>query len=156
MAKQEIAPFAGTALLPGFQSTFGALQREIDRLFDDFGRGWERLTPVGVAPKIDVTDTDGEIEITAELPGMEEKDVNINVSDGVLTISGEKRSESERKEKNYAVSERSYGAFSRALTLPGGVDPAAIKATMAKGVLKVTVPKPASAKATKIEVKSAS
>jgi len=156
MAKQEIAPLTGTALLPGFQSTFGALQREIDRLFDDFGRGWERLTPVALAPKMDVTDADGEIEITAELPGMEEKDVNIHVSDGVLTISGEKRSESERKEKNVAVSERSYGAFSRSLTLPGGVDPAAIKATMAKGVLKVTVPKPVSAQATKIEVKPAS
>jgi HSP20 family protein len=155
MAKQEIAPTIGTALRPSFQTTFSTLQREVDRLFDDLGRGWERLAPIAAAPRMDVTDADGEIEITAELPGMEEKDVNIDVSDHLLTISGEKRGESERKEKNYAVSERTYGAFSRTLTLPSGVDASAIKATMAKGVLKITVPKPAAAKATKIEVKPA-
>jgi len=77
------------------------------------------------------------------------------VADNQLTVSGEKRVESERKDKNCTISERSYGAFSRTLALPPGVDPAAIKATVAKGVLKVNVPKPASAKAAKIEVKSA-
>lgn len=154
MGKQDIAPLTGSALRPAFQSTFTTLQREIDRLFDDFGRGWDRLAPVAT-PRMDVKDADGVIEITAELPGLEEKDVNIDLADGVLTISGEKRTESERKEKDYAVSERSYGSFSRSLALPTGVDPAAVTATMAKGVLKVTVPKPAAAKTAKIEVKPA-
>jgi HSP20 family protein len=155
MGKQDIAPAAGTALRPAFQSrTFTSLQREIDRLFDDFGRGWERFAPVA-SPRMDVTDADGVIEITAELPGLEEKDVNIDLSDNVLTISGEKRTESERKDKDFAVSERSYGAFSRSLALPTGVDPATVKATMAKGVLKITVPRPNSSKPAKIEVKPA-
>jgi HSP20 family protein len=155
MARQEIAPLTGSALRPFFQARpFSSLQREIDRLFDDFGRSWESFAaPSPTLPKINVADSDGEIEITAELPGMEEKDVDISVSDGVLTLSGEKKSETERKEKDYTVSERSFGSFSRSLTLPSGIDPSAIKATMAKGVLKVSVPKPATAKPAKIEIK---
>ena len=77
------------------------------------------------------------------------------MADNLLTVSGEKRTESERKDKTYSLTERSYGAFSRTVPLPAGIDPAAIKASVAKGVLKVTVPKPAGAKAAKIEVKSA-
>ena len=153
MAKQDIAPFSGTALRPVFPG-FTSLQREVDRLFDDFGRGWERFATVAT-PKIDVTDDANEIEITAELPGLEEKDVDISFADNILTLSGEKRSDSQRKEKDYTISERSYGAFSRSLALPSGVDPAKIKATMAKGVLKVTVPKPAAAQTAKIQVKPA-
>ncbi len=156
MAKQELAQPRGIEVFSPFQPrTFTALQREIDRLFDDFGRGWDRFTSAPAFPKIDVGESDGEIEITAELPGLEEKDINISVADNLLTVSGEKRAESEHKEKNYTVSERIYGSFSRTVALPPGVDPAAIKATVAKGVLKVSVPKPASAKGAKIEVKAA-
>ena len=156
MGKQELTTPSGVELRSPFQfPAFSTLQREIDRLFDDFGRGWDRFTPVTAFPKVDVGESDGEIEITAELPGLEEKDINIRVSDGMLTVSGEKRTEQERKDKTYMVSERSYGAFSRSIVLPAGIDPAAIKATVSKGVLKVTVPKPASAKAAKIEVKTA-
>ena len=102
-----------------------------------------------------MTETDKEIEITAELPGLEEKDVQINVADNVLTIRGEKKAEKEEKDKNYRLIERSYGSFERSLELPNGVNADAIRANIAKGVLKVTVPKPAPAQTKKIEVKSA-
>ena len=137
---------------------FVSLQREIDRLFDDFTRGFPTLADTGPAklmPSIDVTETDKEIEITAELPGLEEKDVQINLSDNLLTIHGEKKAEKEQKDKNYRVVERSYGSFERTLELPEGVNADAIKANISKGVLKVTVPKPAPAQSKKIEVKSA-
>jgi hypothetical protein len=79
----------------------------------------------------------------------------VNVADNVLTIRGEKKAEKEEKGKNYQLVERSYGAFARTVELPDGVDPDAIKASIAKGVLKVTVPKPAPAKAKKVEIKTA-
>ena len=106
-------------------------------------------------PTMDVTETEKEIEITAELPGLEEKDVQINVADGVLTIRGEKKAEKEEKDKDYRLLERTYGSFSRTLELPAGVDPDTIKASIAKGVLTVTVPKPAPAEVKKVEVKAA-
>ena len=104
---------------------------------------------------MDVTETDKEIEITAELPGLEEKDVQVNLADNVLTIRGEKKAEKEEKDKNYRLVERSYGSFVRSLQLPDGVNANAIKASIDKGVLKVTVPKPAPAQAKKIDVKAA-
>jgi HSP20 family protein len=141
---------------------FTTLQREIDRLFDDFTRGFPRwnsgaLVPGtgALVPSTDVTETDKEIEITAELPGLEEKDVEINVADNILTIKGEKKAEKEQKDKNYRLVERSYGSFSRTLELPPGIDPDSIKASISNGVLKVTVPKPAPAQSKKIEVKTA-
>ena len=139
---------------------FLSLQREIDRLFDDFTRGFSTLSmmpaPGGkLMPVTDVTETDKEIEISAELPGLEDKDVQINLSDNVLTIKGEKKAEKERKEKDFRMVERSYGAFERTIELPEGVNPDSIKATIAKGVLTVTVPKPAPAQAKTIEVKPA-
>ena len=134
---------------------FVTLQREIDRLFDDFTRGFPRWKSGDLVPVTDVTETDKEIEITAELPGLEEKDVEINVSDNVLTIKGEKKAEKEEKDKNYRVVERTYGSFSRSLELPSGVNQDAIKASIQNGVLKVTVPKPAPAQTKKIEVKAA-
>jgi len=136
---------------------FMSLQREIDRLFDDFTSGFPAFTAgkAQLLPSIDVTETDKEIEITAELPGLEEKDVQINVADNLLTIRGEKKAEKEEKDKNYRLIERSYGSFERTLELPDGVNADAIKANIAKGVLKVTVPKPAPAQSKKIEVKAA-
>jgi HSP20 family protein len=142
-----------------YEHPFLSLQREIDRLFDDFGRGFPsfgtREFSRDLMPAIDVTETDGEIEVTAELPGLEEKDVQINVADNVLTIRGEKKAEKEDKQKDYHVVERSYGSFYRALELPAGVDADKIKANISKGVLKVTVPKPAAKQAKKIDVKAA-
>jgi len=137
---------------------FATLQREIDRLFDDFTRGWPALggfAKTDLLPSMDVTETDKAIEITAELPGLEEKDVEINVADNVLTIRGEKKAEKEEKDKDYRLLERTYGSFARTLELPAGVDPDMIKASIAKGVLTVTVPKPAPAEVKKVEVKAA-
>ena len=139
---------------------FVSLQNEIDRLFDDFTRGFPSLSMgnggmTAMVPTMDVAETDKEIEITAELPGLEEKDVQINVADNVLTIRGEKKAEKEQKDKNYRLIERSYGSFERSLELPEGFNADAIKASIDKGVLKVTVQKPAPAQVKKIEVKSA-
>lgn len=139
---------------------FVSLQNEIDRLFDDFTRGFPSLSMgnggmTAMVPTMDVAETDKEIEITAELPGLEEKDVQINVADNILTIRGEKKAEKEQKDKNYRLIERSYGSFERSLELPEGFNADAIKASIDKGVLKVVVPKPAPAQTKKIEVKSA-
>lgn len=135
---------------------FSSLQREIDRLFEEFtppfatGRG-----PVEVKTRMDLADTKDGLELTVELPGLEEKDVDISVDNGVLTVSGEKKFESEQKDKNYHFVERSYGSFSRSIALPDGVMADQIKATMNKGVLTVTIPTPAKPEPKKIEVKSA-
>ncbi len=136
---------------------FISLQREIDRLFEDFTGGWPAFGAgkSELLPSMDVTETDKEIEITAELPGLEEKDVQINVADNLLTIRGEKKAEKEEKDKDYRLVERSYGAFERTLELPDGVNLDGIKASIAKGVLKVSVPKPAPAQVKKIDVKAA-
>jgi HSP20 family protein len=139
---------------------FLSLQREIERLFDDFTRGVPALTAAGtnggkLMPVTDLSETDKEIEITAELPGLEDKDVTISLADNLLTIRGEKKAEKEQKDTNYRMVERSYGAFERTIELPEGVNPDTIKATIAKGVLTVTVPKPAPAQAKTIAVKPA-
>ena len=139
-------------------NAFMSLQHEIDRLFDDFTRGFPALSTGGTAellPKLDVTETDKQIEITAEMPGLEERDVQVNLADNVLTIRGEKKAEKEEKDKTYRLVERSYGSFVRSLELPEGVNADAIKASIDKGVLKVTVPKPAPAQVKKIDVKAA-
>ena len=136
---------------------FLSLHQEIDRLFDDFSRGWPSFATTGqqLVPSMDVSETDKEIEIAAELPGLEEKDVQVNVADNLLTIRGEKKAEKEEKDKDYRLVERSYGSFVRTLELPAGVDAGTIKASIEKGVLKVTVPKPAPAQVKKIDVKTA-
>jgi HSP20 family protein len=143
---------------------FGSLQREVDRLFEEFSRGLPMLATsalMNIVPRVDVTETDTEIEITAELPGLERKDVEISLEDDVLTIRGEKKIETEQdnkkdgENKNYHLNERSYGVFYRVLQLPPGIDPSTVKATMSNGVLKITIPKPARAQAKKIEVKEA-
>ena len=138
-------------------SPFGALQREIDRLFADFTRGWPTLGAADLTPRMDVTERDGEIELTAELPGLEEKDVEITLVDNVLTIRGEKSVGKEEKDENRRIVERSYGAFSRSLELPAGINPDDITATMRNGVLTVKLPKPvqSQAEATKIAIKAA-
>ena len=145
-----------TALRPA-ASLFGSLQQEIDRLFEEFRefRGFGNLGDLAHAPNMDLSETDDAVELTVELPGLEMKDVDISVSDDVLTVKGEKRAETEEKTKTYKLVERTYGAFSRSIQLPPGVDPAKIKATLANGVLKVTAPKPAKPEAKKIPVQAA-
>ena len=135
------------------QDIFSSFQREVDRLFDDFGRGVGVLGRSRVAPRVDMCETETEIEITAELPGLTERDVDVSLVDNLLTIAGEKKFDTERKTKDYAFAERHYGGFSRTVPLPLGVDQSSIKATLANGVLKVMVAKPATVAPTKIEVK---
>jgi HSP20 family protein len=153
-----------TALARPDANPFGSLQREVDRLFEEFSRGLPMLATsalMNIVPRVDVTETDKEIEITAELPGLERKDVEISLEDDVLTIRGEKKIETEQdnkkdgENKNYHLNERSYGVFYRVLQLPPGIDPSTVKAMMSNGVLKITIPKPARAQAKKIEVKEA-
>ena len=134
---------------------FSALQQEIDRLFEGFSRGISGFPAREVMPSMDLSETDKEIEITAELPGLEEKDIQLNLTDNVLTIRGEKKNEREETKKDYYLVERTYGSFTRAVQLPEGVNADGIKAVMSKGVLKVTVPKPAPAQTKKIDIKAA-
>jgi len=158
MNLRSLMPIGRERSVARSDNPFMSLQREIDRLFDDFTRGFPAIPTGGVTellPSMDVTETDKQIEITAELPGLEEKDVQVNVADNVLTIRGEKKAQKEEKDKTYRLIERSYGSFVRSLELPEGVNADAIKASIEKGVLKVTVPKPAPAQVKKIDVKAA-
>jgi len=136
---------------------FGSLHREIDRLFDDFTRGALTGSQQGqdrLGPSMDVTETDKEITVSVEMPGLERKDIDIAIDDDVLTIRGEKTVEEENKDekKNLHVTERAYGVFYRAIQLPSGVDPSKLQATMQNGVLKITIPKPVRSQTQKIEV----
>ena len=133
---------------------FSLLQQEIDRLFEGVTRNIPGFATTTM-PSMDISETDKVIEITAELPGLEKKDVELNVADNLLTIHGEKKSEREEKNKDYHLVERSYGSFSRSFELPSGVKVEDISAELANGVLKVTVPKPASKQTKQIEIKSA-
>ncbi len=136
-------------------NVFGSLQREIDRLFEDFSPTFATgRAPTDVKTRMDLAETKDGLELTVELPGLEEKDVNVAVGDGILTVSGEKTFESESKDKNYHFVERGYGSFSRSVELPAGVKADDIKATMSKGVLKVEIPTPVKPAPKKIEVKA--
>jgi HSP20 family protein len=156
MTLKSLIPVGGErgVTRPG-SNPFFALQQEIDRLFEGFTRGFADFPSREVMPSMDLSETDKEIEITAELPGLEEKDIQLNVADNVLTIRGEKKNEREETKKDYHLVERSYGSFTRTVQLPDGVNPDSIKAVMSKGVLKVTVPKPAPAQTKKIDIKAA-
>lgn len=124
------------------RSPFFQLRREMDRLFDDFFRapmrsgGWAAATGW---PSLEVNETDNEVRITAELPGMSEKVVDLSVQDGILTIRGERKSESEDRDRGW--SERYYGRFERRIALPDGADEAHCDATFRDGVLTVRMPK---------------
>lgn len=104
---------------------------------------------------MDVSETDKVIEVTAELPGLEAKDIQLGIVDNVLTVRGEKKSEREEKQKDYHLVERSFGSFSRSVQLPEGVKAEDISAEIAKGVLKVTVKRPAPKQSKQIEIKTA-
>ncbi len=146
----------------GNGNPFLALHDEMEDLFDDFFSdfGWGELpglregrrTATPLAPRVDVDESDDEIAVSAELPGLEEKDVEVSLDEDVLTISGEKRDEWEDKRKNAYISERSYGRFERSIPLPAGVDRENVKARFKKGVLHVTIPKTQEARADRKQI----
>ena len=121
------------------------LQRQIDRVFDEFTGRWPATSAPngGYWPALEMMETGDAIDVTAELPGVEAKDVDISASGDMLTIRGEKKAEKQVKEKDYFCAERSYGSFARSLQLPFELDSAKVEATFEKGILKLHIPKPA-------------
>jgi HSP20 family protein len=134
----------------------GTIQSEMNRLFNTFfdtpttaatGNAFRRWIP-----PMDLVETDGEFVLRADLPGLSHDDVNIELEDNVLTVSGERKSEHEERHEGYYRIERSSGSFRRSLTLPEGVNPEAVKATFDRGVLEVRVPKPEERKPRKVAI----
>lgn len=126
-------------------SPFSLFRSEMNRLFDNFFRGVD-IEPFekrfgAFQPDIDVTETDKEIKVSAELPGMDDKDIDVSLTKDSLTIKGEKKEEKEEKKKDYYRMERSYGSFSRTISLPIEIDADKAKAQFKKGVLTITLPK---------------
>lgn len=150
------------SIFGGSEPRMGDLFREVERVFDDFSRRWpttsESLSlPSGVLrPRIDVSETPDAVEVTAELPGVDEQDIEVTLADRMLQIKGQKKLEREQKEKDWHVQERSVGSFARAIALPFDPPKDAIDATFEKGVLHIRLPKPkdAAAATTRIEVKA--
>ena len=146
MARNSIIPFRTGGLLGG--DPFMSLHREMNRLFDDVLRG-SVLSASGsqgggtalLAPQMNVSETDKEVRITAELPGVAEQDISVELNDDVLVIRGEKKDERKEDKENYHFVERSFGTFQRSLQLPFRVEPEQVQARFRNGVLSVTLPK---------------
>jgi len=139
---------------------FMGLQREMNKLFDDFFNSWGELRPLegrlgDFSPRIDLAENEKSVTISAELPGMNEKDIDVSLVRDALIIKGEKKQEKEERKDQYFYSERSYGSFSRTIPLPPEVDSDKIQAEFRKGILTITLPKTAAATdARKIAVKA--
>ena len=133
-----------------------SIRDDMNHLFDNFFTGWPEprkgLLEGEWAPSIDVSETDDEITVTAELPGVKQEEVDITIADDVLTLKGEKKEEKEVKEKNYHRIERSYGSFQRSISLPAGVQADKATATYKDGVLIIAVPKAEEAKPKQIKI----
>jgi HSP20 family protein len=134
------------------------MQNEMNRLFNTYfdsptpSNGGARAVARRWIPAMDVAETDDHFVLRTDLPGLSENDVKIEVDDKVLTISGERKSEHEQKSEGYRRVERSFGSFSRSLTLPEGVDADAIQANFDNGVLEVQIPKPEQHKPRTVEI----
>jgi HSP20 family protein len=133
-----------------------SLQSEMNRLFNTF---FDSPTPGGNGgtgrrwiPAMDLVETDEHFVLRADLPGLNENDVNIEVEDNVLTVSGERKAEHEDKREGYYRVERSFGAFRRSLTLPEGINPEEVTASFDKGVLEVRIPKPEERKPRRVAI----
>lgn len=140
-----------------------SLQQEMNEVFDRFFEGFG-LEPFDwnwnggnglMRPRVDVAETDDEIVVTAELPGVDEKDIEVSVEDHALTLSGERREEKESRERGYHRREQMYGAFRRTIPLPTGADPDRVSATFKRGVLTVSIGKAESGKRRRIPVQAA-
>lgn len=167
MAKQkatETESKVPAASSPASTFPLGMLRDDIDRAFDRMFRDWPRVGGLmgrdffnggedvwtkssAIAPRVDVSEDDSSYEITAEMPGVDEKDVDVTVKEDRLTLRGEKKTQKEEKKKDYHMSERSYGSFERTFRLPKDIDADKIKAEFSNGVLNVVLPKTPEAKA---------
>jgi HSP20 family protein len=136
---------------------FMRMEREMEDLFGRFFRDWPGAGTTtegpGWVPDVDMLDKPDEILVRADLPGLEQKDVDVTVQDGTLTVRGERKEERVEKEEGYYLCERRAGAFARRFTLPPGVEADKIKATFKNGVLEVHIPKSKEVKGKKIDVK---
>jgi HSP20 family protein len=132
------------------------MRREMDRLWDSLveGRPGRRVEEIGEwLPSLDVSETKNDLLVKAELPGLDPKEIDISVANGILTIKGEKKQEKEEKEENYHLVERSYGSFVRSVQLPKDVQSDNISASFKNGILKITLPKSEEAKKKEIKIK---
>lgn len=154
MAQEIKKSEAGGAMARRYRDPFADMRAEMDRVFDNFLGGGlfgrsslpsRSETAATVACDIDVRENDKEIIFEAELPGIEEQDVEVSVRDGVLSLKGEKKSERDEKKDTYHLVERSYGSFERSFSLPDSADQEKITADFTKGVLRIVVPKRAEA-----------
>jgi len=159
LSKMSLAPWRGRlGLRRGereLEHPLDVFHREFDHLFENLWRGFDmpmlgqNEMPFGTAmPRMDMTEDEDRIRVAVELPGMEEQDVEVTLSDNVLTIKGEKKVETEETEKPYAYMERSYGSFCRSIPLNVEVVTDKVEATFEKGVLTIDLPKTAEAKKT--------
>ncbi len=141
---------------------FYSLQKEMNSLFDNFFRGFDvaprgfAVQMAGFTPSVDVKENDKEFIIKAELPGVEEKDIDVTVTNDVVTIKGEKKEEKEEKDKNYYYMERSYGSFCRVIPLEADIEAGKTEAKFKNGILDIKIPKNQSTKAkgTKVSIKT--
>lgn len=135
-----------------------AFQSDMNRLFDSFFGRREGAAASGASrrwiPPMDLVETEDNLVLRADLPGVDQDDIEIEVKDGVLTVSGERKAQHEEKREGYHRVERSFGRFSRSLELPKGVEPQSVSAHFDKGVLEVRMPKPEQRKPTRIEISS--
>lgn len=146
MAKKSLQPFGGL-LGSGGADPFSLMRREMDRLFDTYSRDWPSpaLANGLMSPKVDVAETEKGLEISAELPGVEQKDISLDLTNGVLTLQAEHQAEKEEKDekKHYHVVERSRGSFMRRFAVPFEADVDKVQASFENGVLMISVPRSA-------------
>jgi HSP20 family protein len=133
-----------------------SLQSEVNRVFDAFFGGGSGAAARRWVPPVDLVETDERLLLKMDLPGLDKDDVSIEIRDGVLTVSGERRAEHEHKSEGYHRVERAFGSFSRSLSLPDGVAPDGVEASFDKGVLEVRVPKPEERKPHRVQIGAAS
>jgi HSP20 family protein len=133
-------------------TNLSTLQQEMNRMFEDAFAPMARQSQEAVMPAIDIREDENNLIVTAELPGVDKKDVQIEVRDNILTIKGEKRAEKREEKDNWHTVERSYGSFTRRVMLPYEVDDAQADATMDQGVLTLKLPKSQGSSAKNIPV----
>ncbi len=135
---------------------FERMRRDMDRLWGSFFEGSLKKGTDGEAqwlPSLDISETSNDLVVKAELPGMDPKDIDISLNDGMLTIKGERKQEKQEKEENYHLIERSYGSFCRSVKLPKEVKHDKVKASFRNGVLKIVLPKSEESKKKEVKVK---